>query len=61
MAIVEYQEDRKRIEDRNFAPKEDKKDCPLTLLSQGKPDYPVLGQNFYPVDVSNNSVDVSTK
>lgn len=33
-------------EDKNFAPKQDESECPMTNLSQGKSDYPVLGQKF---------------
>ena len=40
---------RKFAEDKNFAPKQDESECPMTILSQGKHFYPILGQKFYPV------------
>ena len=44
------------IHDKNFAPKQNERDCPMTdVVSQGKPDYPVLGQNFYPVKILEKS------
>ena len=43
-------------ENENFAPKQNERDCPLTHMSQGKPDYPVLGQTFYPVSFLKTTV-----
>ena len=38
------------MKDKNFAPKQNERDCPMTgLISQGKQFYPVSGQNFQPV------------
>lgn len=40
-----------------FAPFENVVVCPMThILSQGKPDYPVLGQTFYPVSFLKTTV-----
>ena len=42
-------------EDKNFAPKQNERDCPMTLnVSQGKGFYPVLGQKFQPVKNLNS-------
>ena len=38
-----------------FAPFENVAVCPMTFLSQGKPDYPLLGQTFYPVKILEKS------
>ena len=37
------------MKDKNFAPKQNERDCPMTNLSQGKGFYPVLGQKYHPV------------
>ena len=43
--------DKEFTQDKNFAPKQNERDCPMTnILSQGKGFYPVLGQKNYPVD-----------
>ena len=44
----------KSKEDKNFAPKQNERDCPMTKLSQGKGFYPVLGQKFQPVKNLNS-------
>ena len=43
----------KSKEDRTFALKLDNHFCPITILSQGKGFYPVLGQKNYPVWLFN--------
>lgn len=44
----------KSKEDRTFALKLNNHFCPMTVISQGKPNYPVLGQNFYPVHTAKH-------
>ena len=39
----------KNGQDRIFAPKLDNPFCPMTVISQGKSLYPLLGQSFQPV------------
>ena len=46
--------DKEFIHDKNFAPKQNERDCPMTKLSQGKGFYPVLGQKFQPVKNLNS-------
>ena len=50
MKIGKFVKDGEFIHDKNFAPKQNERDCPMTRqLLQGKGFYPVLGQSFYPV------------
>lgn len=46
----------KSKEDRAFALKLNNHFCPMTFLSQGKPDYPLLGQMFYPVELKKSTL-----
>ena len=46
--------DKEFTQDKNFAPKQNEKICPMTILSQGKGFYPVLGQKFQPVKNLNS-------
>ena len=42
--------DKEFTQDKNLAPKQNERDCPMTsCLSQGKHFYPLLGQKFQPV------------
>lgn len=35
------------LKDKNFAPKQNERDCPMTKVSTGKVKYPVKGQNAH--------------
>ena len=44
----------KSKEDRTFALKLDNHFCPMTIMLQGKPDYPLLRQKYYSVDIQQS-------
>lgn len=45
-----------RVKDNEKLAPDDNELCPVTFLSQGKPDYPLLGQMFYPVELKKSTL-----